>query len=80
MGGGVQCSAGLRSRRLRHEPSPIESPRVRRGILESSEVSEVGEGGGGVFWEPKVCVQKIAPPDFLSCKFRFFPRWSLWSW
>ena len=27
----------------------------------------------------KVCVPKMAPPDFPNRKFRFFPRWSLWS-
>ena len=37
-----------------------------------------GRGGGGV-WDPKVCVPKMARSDFPDCKFRFFPRWSLWS-
>ena len=30
-------------------------------------------------WDPKVCVPKMAQPDFPDCKFRFFPRWSLRS-
>ena len=37
-----------------------------------------GSGGGGV-WDPKVCVPTMACSDFRCCKFRFFPRWSLWS-
>ena len=38
-----------------------------------------GGGGGEGVWDPKVCVPKRARPDFPNCKFRFFPRWSLWS-
>ena len=34
--------------------------------------------GGGI-WDPKVCVPKMARSDFPNGKFRFFPRWSLWS-
>ena len=33
---------------------------------------------GGGSWDPKNCVPKRARPDFPSCRFRFFPRWSLW--
>ena len=40
--------------------------------------SKKGMGGGGV-WDPKFCVPKMARPDFSNGKFRFFPRWSLWS-
>ena len=36
-------------------------------------------GGGGVVWDSKVCGPKMARPDFANNKFRFFPRWSLWS-
>ena len=35
-------------------------------------------GGGGGFWDPKDCVPKIARQYLPRCKFRFFPRWSLW--
>ena len=45
-------------------------PPVQQGWAES--------GGGGV-WDPKVCVPKMARPDFPDCKFRFFPRLSLCS-
>ena len=31
--------------------------------------------GGG---DPKLCVPQMARSDFPGCKFRFFPRWSLW--
>ena len=34
----------------------------------------LSRGGGG---DPKVCVPKMAQPGFPSCKFRFFPLWSL---
>ena len=30
-------------------------------------------------WDRKACVPKMARPDFPNGKFRFFPRWSLWS-
>ena len=30
-------------------------------------------------WDPKLCAPKMARPDFPDGKFRFFPRWSLWS-
>ena len=29
--------------------------------------------------EAKDCVPKMARPDFPNCKFRCFPRWSIWS-
>ena len=40
-----------------------------------------GEGGGrgGGFGTQRFCVPTMAQLDFLSCKLRFFPRWSLWS-
>ena len=38
-----------------------------------------GGWGGGLGRGAKVCVPKIARSDFPDCKFRFFPRWSLWS-
>ena len=44
-----------------------------------------GRGGGllsgreGAARDPTVCVPKMARPDFPNGKFRFFPRWSLWS-
>ena len=37
------------------------------------------EGGGGGGWDPKICVPKMAQPDFPCCKFPFFPLWSIWS-
>ena len=43
------------------------------------ETREVLEGGRGSIWGPKVCVPKMARQDFPNGKFRFFPRWSLWS-
>ena len=39
----------------------------------------VEEKAAGGVWDPKICVPKMARPDFPFCKFRFFPRWSLWS-
>ena len=39
---------------------------------------DVLEGGKGVC-DPKVCVPKMARPDFPNGKFRVFRRWSLWS-
>ena len=39
------------------------------GVLE-------GERGPGI---QKIVYPKPAQPDFPDCKFRFFPRWSLWS-
>ena len=42
-------------------------------------IRDVLEGGEGGVWDPKVCVPKTARSDFPYCKFRFFPRWSLWS-
>ena len=55
-------------------------PQVRGGGgSDPREVLEGGEGGEGGVWDPKVCVPKMARPDFPSRKFRFFPRWSLWS-
>ena len=79
MGGGcsVQCRTPIASVEARAVAHQIAA-RATRDIGEQRSVRS--GGGGGVFWEPKVCVQKIAPPDFLSCKFRFSPRWSLWSW
>ena len=41
-------------------------------------LSRGGGGGEGVL-DPKLGVPKMARPDFPYCKFRFFPRWSLWS-
>ena len=35
-------------------------------------------GGGGVLG-PKSACPKMARPDFPNGKFRFFPKWSLWS-
>ena len=32
-----------------------------------------GGGGRGGVWDPKVCVPKMAQPDFPNGKFRFFP-------
>ena len=40
--------------------------------------AERGCGEGGV-WDSKVCVPKMARPEFSNGKFRLFPRWSLWS-
>ena len=37
------------------------------------------EGGGEGIWVPKIYVPKLARSDFPDCKFRFLPRWSLWS-
>ena len=39
---------------------------------------QVLEGGGGGGWDPKVCVPKMARPDFPNDKFPFFPQRSLW--
>ena len=35
--------------------------------------------GRGV-WDPTVCVPAMAQQDVPYCLFRFFPRWSIWSW
>ena len=37
----------------------------------------MGERGGGGVWDPKVCVPKMARPDFAGCKFRFPPMVTL---
>ena len=42
-----------------------------------------GVGGGGGWgsgvWDPEVSGTEMAQSDFPCSKFRFFPRWSLWS-
>ena len=66
--------------------SPPSRPRTLRtaqgsvwGRPPGRASSEWGGGGGGGVWDPKVCVPKLAQPDFPTSKFRSFPRSSLWS-
>ena len=54
------------------QPYKVPLPRLRLA-------ERRGEGGEGV-WDPKVCVPKLTGSDFPNGTFRFFPRWSLWSW
>ena len=48
-------------------------PRNLRRVSPIPHTSDVleEEGGGGV-WNPKLCVPKMAQPDFLICKCQFF--------
>ena len=39
---------------------------------------KVTRSGGRAGAGAQVCAPKMAQPDFLYWKFRFFPRWSLW--
>ena len=54
---------------------------VRRSTTSLAQgcIKSDADGGGGGVWDPKFCVPKMAHSDFPDCKFRFFPRWSLWS-
>ena len=54
-----------------HYPPPPPAPRA---------VLKGGVGVWGLGPKKKFCVPKMARQVFPSCKFRFFPRWSLWSW
>ena len=67
---------GMQKRRL---PRPMRRQPLRC-IQRGSGRRLLEERGGGGVWDPKVCVPEMARQDFPNGKFRFFPRWPLWSW
>ena len=68
--------ASARAHWMEHENSSMvesasQHSRVSRAVLNGRR--------GGVVWDPKVCVPKIARKELPCCEFRSSPQWSLWS-
>ena len=57
-------------------PRAVASPDAPRQPLVRKRARSWGRKG---VWDPKVCVPEMARQDFPNGKFRFFPRWLLWS-
>ena len=70
------CTRG-QTRTSPHLPRNGCPPSLREPRRQPPAQGSFRGGGGG--WGPTVRVPKMAPPDFPDCKFRFLPRWSLWS-
>ena len=71
-----------RAHRMRHHiTQPTAALEVQQiTTLKPREVERGGgAGGGGGGLGPKICVPKMARQRLPNGKFRFFPRWSLWS-
>ena len=73
----LNTQGGQQTERENHNPTENAARKAdfRAGLC----LRGVLWGGGGEVWDPKVCVPKMAQPDFPSCEFRCFPRQSLWS-
>ena len=66
----------LRGRQVRDlQPKKKNSTQYKGGWGRNVLEQRIGGEGGA-----NVRVPKMAQSDFPNGKFRFFPRWSLWSW
>ena len=66
---------------LPHHARCVGTPPSRppEGCLRTGAQGQIGREEGGGVRDPKFCPPEMARPDFPNGRFRFFPRWSLWS-